>query len=70
MTESKTEYPALPADDPKRTLTLAQPDKLPHIGLVGDTYTVTVSGEDTKGRFCLIDMHIPPGRARTTPARF
>jgi quercetin dioxygenase-like cupin family protein len=61
MTESKTEHPTLPPDDLKRTLTRAQPDKLPHIGLVGDTYTVTVSGEDTNGRFCLIDMHIPPG---------
>ena len=53
--------PTIPPDDPKRTLTLAQPDKLPHIGLVGDTYTITVSGEDTNGHFCLIDMHIPPG---------
>jgi quercetin dioxygenase-like cupin family protein len=61
MAEEKTEYPPLPADDLKRTLTLAQPDKLPHIGLVGDTYTVTISGEDTNGRFCLVDMHIPPG---------
>ena len=60
-TEEKTEHSALPPDDLKRTLTLAQPDKLPHIGLVGDTYTVTISGEDTNGRFCLIDMHIPPG---------
>jgi len=34
---------------------------LPHIGLVGDTYTITVSGRDTAGRFCVIDMHIPPG---------
>jgi len=33
---------------------------LPHIGLVGDTYTITVSGQDTAGRFCVIDMHIPP----------
>jgi quercetin dioxygenase-like cupin family protein len=51
-------------DDLKRTLSLAQPDNdenLEHIGLVGDTYTVTVSGEDTAGRFCVIDMHIPPG---------
>jgi quercetin dioxygenase-like cupin family protein len=32
-----------------------------HIGLVGDTYTITVTGEETNGRFCLIDMHIPPG---------
>jgi quercetin dioxygenase-like cupin family protein len=54
----------LAPDDLKRTLSLAQPDSdrnLEHIGLVGDTYTVTVSGEDTAGRFCVIDMHIPPG---------
>ena len=44
---------AIPADDPKRNLTLAQPDNLPHIGLVGDTYTITVTGEETNGRFCL-----------------
>ena len=56
-----TAPPAIPADDPKRNLTLAQPDTLPHIGLVGDTYTITVTGEETNGRFCLIDMHIPPG---------
>ena len=52
---------AVPADDPKRSLTLAQPDNLPHIGLVGDTYTITVTGEQTEGRFSVIDMHIPPG---------
>jgi quercetin dioxygenase-like cupin family protein len=54
----------LAPDDLKRTLSLAQPDSdrnIEHIGLVGDTYTVTVSGEDTAGRFCVIDMHIPPG---------
>jgi mannose-6-phosphate isomerase-like protein (cupin superfamily) len=51
----------LPPDDRNRHLTLAQPDNLPHVGLVGDTYTITVSGDDTAGRFCLIDMHIPPG---------
>jgi quercetin dioxygenase-like cupin family protein len=59
-----TALPTVPTDDPKRNLTLAQPDKdrnLPHIGLVGDTYTITVSGDDTAGRFCVIDMHIPPG---------
>jgi quercetin dioxygenase-like cupin family protein len=59
--EMSTAPPAIPADDPKRNLTLAQPDNLPHIGLVGDTYTITVTGEETNGRFCLIDMHIPPG---------
>jgi quercetin dioxygenase-like cupin family protein len=54
-------YPPLPPDDPKRNLSLDQTDNLPHIGLVGDTYTVTIKGEDTNGRFCVIDMHIPPG---------
>ncbi|MEI9892799.1 MAG: cupin domain-containing protein [Chthoniobacter sp.] len=54
----------LPADDLNRDLRLARPDSdqsLPHIGLVGDTYTVLISGADTNGRYCLIDMHIPPG---------
>ena len=53
--------PPIPSDDLKRSLTVAQPDKLSHIGLVGDTYTITVTGEQTAGRFCVIDMHIPPG---------
>ena len=54
----------LPADDPQRNLKIARPntdESLPHIGLVGDTYTVLLSGDDTDGRYCLIDMHIPPG---------
>ncbi len=51
----------IPPDDSNRSLTLAQPDQLPHVGLVGDTYTITVPGEKTEGRFCIIDMHIPPG---------
>jgi len=56
-----TDTTAIPSDDLSRDLTLAHLDKLPHIGLVGDTYTVTVTGKDTAGRFCVIDMHIPPG---------
>src|SRR5580700_6184733 len=56
-----TAPPMIPPDDPKRDLTLTRSDNLSHIGLVGDTYTVTVSGEDTNGRFCVVDMHIPPG---------
>jgi quercetin dioxygenase-like cupin family protein len=56
-----TALPTIPQDNPKRNLTLTQPDNLPHIGLVGDTYTITVTGEQTDGRFCVIDMHIPPG---------
>jgi quercetin dioxygenase-like cupin family protein len=52
----------LPPDDPQRRLTIARPDdpNLPHIGLVGDTYTILLSGKDTAGRYCLIDMHVPP----------
>jgi quercetin dioxygenase-like cupin family protein len=64
MDELTSQYPPLPADDLKRNLTLAQIDQdktLPHIGLVGDTYTITVTGAETAGRFCVIDMHIPPG---------
>ena len=55
---------ALPPDDLRRVLTLAQPDKagsLAHISVVGDTYTILVTGNDTNGRFCLIDMLVPPG---------
>jgi len=53
----------IPDDDPVRDLTFAQSDdpNLPHIGLVGDTYTILVTGKDTAGRYSLIDMHIPPG---------
>jgi quercetin dioxygenase-like cupin family protein len=56
-----TTLTTIPPDNLKRNLTLVQPDNLPHIGLVSDTYTITVTGEDTDGRFCAIDMHIPPG---------
>lgn len=55
---------AIPPDDLRRELTHARPnedEQLPHISLIGDTYTILVSGEDTGGRYCLIDMFIPPG---------
>jgi quercetin dioxygenase-like cupin family protein len=55
---------SIPSDDPSRALTVARPDQDPslaHIGLVGDTYTILVSGEDTAGKYTLIDMHVPPG---------
>src|SRR6266702_4647541 len=54
----------LPPDDPSRELTVARPDddqSLPHIGLVGDTYTILVTGDDTAGRYTLIDMLVQPG---------
>ncbi len=53
----------IPLDDLQRTLTLARPNDdqtLPHIGVVGNTYTILLTGEDTAGRYCLIDMHVPP----------
>jgi mannose-6-phosphate isomerase-like protein (cupin superfamily) len=58
------DYPPIPPDDLQRHITLAQPDKdqnLPHIGIVGDTYTILFTGDDTNGRFGLIDMRIPSG---------
>ena len=53
----------IPADDLARSLTLSQADDpvLPHLGVAGDTYTILVTGKDTAGRYCLIDMHVPPG---------
>ncbi len=63
---SITSQPAtpIPSDDPKRQLKIARPntdESLLHIGLVGDTYTVLISGDDTNGRYCVIDMYIPSG---------
>ena len=53
----------IPADDPARNLSVIDPDAqdLAHIGVVGDTYTVLLSGSDTAGKFCLIDMAVPKG---------
>jgi quercetin dioxygenase-like cupin family protein len=54
----------IPPDDPQRQLAIAQPDldgKSPHIAIAGDTYTILLTGKDTAGRFCLIDMYVPPG---------
>ena len=53
----------LPPDDVSRKLTLSHPDDpmLRHISIVGGTYTILVSGEQTGGRYCLIDMLVPPG---------
>lgn len=53
----------IPDDDLRRSLTIARADAehAVHIGLAGNTYTVLLTGRDTAGRYCLIDMHIPPG---------
>ena len=50
-----------PSDDPNRELSLVSPDdpKLSHVAVVGDTYTILISGKETAGAYCLIDMQIP-----------
>jgi quercetin dioxygenase-like cupin family protein len=55
------EFGPVPPDDPTRALTHVNAETLPHLGVVGDTYTILISGEDTAGRYTLIDMHVPPG---------
>jgi quercetin dioxygenase-like cupin family protein len=54
---------AIPADDPSRQLTVADPDGAgtPHVSIAGGTYTILASGAQTAGRYCLIDMLVPDG---------
>jgi quercetin dioxygenase-like cupin family protein len=54
---------SIPADDPGRGLTVADPDGagVQHISVAGGTYTVLVSGAQTAGRYCLVDMLVPAG---------
>ena len=61
MTESDI-APHLPADDLGRVLVVASPDdeSLSHIALAGGSYTFLVTGQQTEGRYCLIDMLVPP----------
>ena len=64
MSDSTSPSPSIPPDDPQRGLTVVRPDEdgsLPHIGMVGDTYTILLRGRDTAGRYTLIDMHVPRG---------
>jgi quercetin dioxygenase-like cupin family protein len=53
----------LAADDPTRELAIARADDeaLVHLAVVGDTYTVLLSGQQTDRRFAMLDMLIPPG---------
>lgn len=54
---------ARPGEDAPRELAVARPEDpaLVHLAVVGDTYTVLFSGEQTAGRFAMLDMLIPPG---------
>lgn len=62
MTDAtKSKAPGIPADDLSRKLVNVRTDDADHIGLVGDTYTMLLKAKDTAGRYCLVDMHVPPG---------
>ena len=54
---------SIPDDDLSRTLTFADPDGagMRHISVAGGTYTILVSGAQTAGRYCLVDMLVPDG---------
>jgi mannose-6-phosphate isomerase-like protein (cupin superfamily) len=58
-----TNTTSLPADDLQRTATIVHADDpgLTHLGVGAGTYTILVSGEQTDGRYTLIDMLVPAG---------
>jgi hypothetical protein len=60
----------VPDDDPARQLTVADSDSAaaPHVAVAGDVYTILVSGEQTAGRYCLIDMVVLPGGGPSPPS--
>ena len=53
----------IPADDTSRALTVINADDAGarHVALAGGIYTILVSGDQTAGRYCLIDMLVPDG---------
>ena len=66
MTNTPANSPSastIPADDLNRNLTLSDPDGagVPHISVAGGTYSILVSGAQTAGRYCLVDMLVPAG---------
>ena len=63
---------ALPRQEsPARALTHVGPDTddaLPHLGVVGDTYTILVFGQPTPTGALYVDRHARPTRWRTAAA--
>src|SRR3954453_5605428 len=52
---------SLPPDNLERNMIVVRADgELPHLGVAGNTYTTLLSGKDTDGRYCLIDMYVLP----------
>jgi len=60
---ASAQSPSIPADDLSRKLTVAEPDSstVRHVAVAGDAYSILVSGAETAGRYCLIDMLVPDG---------
>jgi quercetin dioxygenase-like cupin family protein len=56
-------HASIPLDDPHRKLVAASRDdpNARHIALAGGAYTILLTGAQTGGRYCLIDMDVPPG---------
>ncbi|OXM53466.1 cupin domain-containing protein [Amycolatopsis alba] len=52
----------IPLDDPERRLVVASKnsENAEHLALAGGIYTILVSGEQTNGRYTLIEMRVPP----------
>lgn len=64
MNKEPESIASIPADDPLRQLAVANPDGaegLRHIGVAGGNYTILIDGNQSAGRYCLIDMLIPKG---------
>ncbi|MCA2211370.1 cupin domain-containing protein [Jidongwangia harbinensis] len=53
----------IPDDDPARSLTVADPGDpaTTFVSLVGNTYAMLITGAQTGGRYCLIEMRVPDG---------
>ena len=62
-TSGKPPSAPIPPDDPNRKLTVADPDGagVRHVSVAGGVYTILVSGAETAGRYCLVDMLVPDG---------
>ncbi|MEU6402518.1 cupin domain-containing protein [Streptomyces sp. NPDC046985] len=63
MTSPASAPTPLPDDDPARELLVAEPESpdVAHIALAGNIYSILVTGRQTAGRYCLIDMQVPAG---------
>ena len=63
MSNSTLIESTLPADDLSRNATIVHADDASrtHLGVGPGTYTILISGEQTSGRYTMIDMLVPAG---------